>query len=301
MFNTSNLTDFTVAATDYLRSAVLFSDDYSRWDIMTGVKHKEYLNYLDAQPILQSAICGGGASGTTSFDEKEVSVVDLMYRDQWCLADLNKKDQPGEFGTLKGKIVPNLATALFTDETDKIKQQIDRLLFQGKIATGSKLDGIVTKLVADADVIKMHDTTGVTLATISNIVEDLIMAVPEEVEAERGLLTINMSIANFRLYKKNRIAANLYWDNPAHKGLNMMDVFGYDNVVVRGNSGMIGDNDHIYISWEKNFVLITDELSEISTAKIYFDENTDYVKYKSSFKLGIDYRFAGEIVLYYKG
>lgn len=299
-FNTTNLTTYIAPASELLRSAILFSDDYSRFDMMVGVSHKEYLNYIETNPYIQAGNCSLGSSGSTIFDEKEIEVVKLAWRDSWCIDDLDKYDMQFGVGTLNGNMSADLSTKLITDETEKIKSTIDKLIFQGSISGGDLMNGFITEMVADSDVIDLGDSTGATIDTIDNIVNDLINAVPENVEALRGALVVHMSIANFRLYKANRISANLFWDNPAHKGINTMDVFGYDNVKVVAEPGMTGDNDHLFISWDKNFILATDELKEIARAKVYFDENTDLVKYKSSMKLGASYKFGNEIVLYSK-
>lgn len=297
-FNVSNLSEYTQAATNLLRSAVLFSEDFSRFEIMSGVQHKKYLNYIDTNPYLQAGACGLGASGSTSFDEKEITVVPWAIRDSWCVDDLNEKDLNFGTGTLNGKMVADLQTQLITDETEKVKQIVDKAIFQGTTASGDLINGWIYQMTNDADVIDVSST--LTPSNIDDVVENMILAVPANVAEYRGKLTLHMSYANFNYYKANRLSANLYWDNPAHKGLNTMDVFGYDNVVIKAEPGLQGDNDHMFLTWDKNLVIGTDELMEVSRAKIYFDENTDYVKYKSSWKLGVSYKFGSEIVLFTK-
>ena len=298
-FNVSSLSEYKMPATELLRSAVLFSEDIGRFSVETGIQHKKYLNYIDAQPVLQAGNCGLGASGVTTFAEKEITVKMFAFRDQWCIDDLNEKDLNFGTGTLNGKMTPDLHTALFTDETDKIKRIVDKAIFQGATASGDLINGFITLMEADSDVVDLT-STGVTISNIATVLEGMVALVPEEVEIARGQLQLHMPLSFFNLYKQNRINANMYHDNPnTNNGLVTQPMFGWSNITLVAEPGLSGTKS-MFLTWNKNMVVGTDELQEVSQAKMYFDENTDYVKYKSSFKLGTSYKFGAEIV-YFKG
>lgn len=297
-FNVTNLTDYTQKATELLRSFALYADNFANYDIMTSIQHKQYLNYLDANPYIQAGACGGSTSGSTILDEKTITVVPMMFRDSFCIDDLNKKDLNFNTGTLNGVMIPDLQTSLIADESAKIKKIIDNVLWNGSISGGDLMDGWVTEIAADSDVIGVTTGQTATVSNIDDILQEMALAVTEAIWARGEMLTIHMPLAYYNLYKVNRVNSNFFHDDPKGLGLLQMDFYGWESQIkIQAEPGLAGTKTMI-LTQDKNLVIGTDDVFEVSKAIMYYDIDTDYVKYKSSFKLGNTYKFSEEIVYF---
>lgn len=299
-FSVSGLSDFTQKATEFLLEGILYSEDFSRFDIQTGVSYKEYINYLDTAPVIQAGVCDLDASGTTVFTEKTIETVPMSVKDKWCLNDLRKKDIKGEVGTGKGNMTNDLRVPLVKDEIDKIKQKIDKVVWQGNTGSGDLVTGILTEATADSDVIDVTGASGATV-TISNIDEEItrmILAVPQDMWS-RGKMVIHVSLAYYNLYKQNRINSNMYHDNMSGIGLLSMPVFGWENMVeIVGEPGM-NTSTQMILTWDHNIIYAVDELKEVASAELYFNPLDKNVYFLSEWKMsGLTYKFGTEIVLY---
>ena len=296
-FNVSNLSDYTLKATELLRTEALFSESLGRFDYMTNIQHKQYLNYIDSNPAIQAGKCDLDASGTTVFDEKEIQVFPIAFREKYCIDDLNKKDLNFNTGTLNGVMIPDLQTSLLLDNSKSIKKQVEKLIFAGKTSSGDIFDGLITQFAADSDVIDIS-STGVTVDNIDNILQDIALAITDEMWARGKMIYIHMPLAYYNLYRINRVNANFYHDDPKNTGLMSMPFFGWEGQIAIVAEPSLAGTKTIFATWDENIVVGTDEISEISSAKIYFDENTDYVKYKASMKLGVAYKFGKEVIMF---
>lgn len=297
-FDTSNLTEFTAKAREILLEGVLFNEDYARYSIMTGVYHKEYLNMLETNPTLQAGTCNvSEQADKAAFDEKEITVTPISVVDGFCISDLNRYDlQPAERGTGKGRIANDIRTALVTDEVARIKKKIDKLMWQGDVAGGDLFDGWATKAAADADVITVP-SVAVTVSNIDDVIQDMILAVPGDMWS-RGKMTIHMGLDYYNLYHQNRVQSNMYHDNPNQAPLMEDNVFGYSGrATVKYEPGLDGTK-YILLTWDKNLYVGTDELREVAQAKLYFNELDKKVYFLSDFKIGVEYAFGKEIVLF---
>ena len=292
-FTVSSLTDYTEKATELLRAGVLFSEDLSNYEFQTGIKYKEYLNFANVDPKVQAGACGLSASGDTIFTEKEIEVVLYAYRDSFCTADLRQKALPQGSGTLKGDLGAPIEQTLTAGEIEAIKGDVEKDIWLG---TSGMIDGWFTNLSACTSAISLDTYTGTTatLANIDDIVNDFIDNITDAMWS-RGVLTLHCSVSTYNLYKRNIMTA--YGDlKDTSLGLMETWLYGYENQIkIKGEAGLAGSN-YMMLTWDKNLVIGTDEESEIAEAKWVYDEVTDYVWFKSSFKLGTQIKFCGKAI-----
>jgi len=296
-FVVSSLTDYTEKATEILRSGVLFTDDLSRYYVQPGISYKEYLNYIDALPYVQAGDCGLTSSGTTTFTEKTLEVMVYAFRQSFCVNDLRKKALPQASSTLTGDMGPGLEVTLTDAIMDKIKEKVESDLWVG---TGADLiDGWLPTLSGCSGAISLdtYPTSAVTIDNIDEIVDDFIDNITNAMRS-RGKLTIHVSMGVYNLYKRNRLAANYYYDQGDKSLLdaNEMWLFGYEGMyTIKGEAGF-AVTDYMLMTWDKNLYLGTDEVNELSSAKWVYDEVTNYVWFQSSFKLGTQIAFCDECI-----
>lgn len=293
-FTVTGLSDYTEKASEILKAGVLFTDDYSNYSIQMGIQYKEYINFITADPQVQVGACGLSASGSTSLTEKTIEVVTYGYRDQFCKNDLVKKALTIPGGTLDGDFGPMVENVLMQAEVDAIKKQVDADLWLG---TSGMIDGWFDNLSACTGAISLDTYSGVTASidNIDNIVDDFIDNITDAMWS-RGVLTLHCSVANFNLYKRNRLSANWFRDQNSDIGMLESWIFGYEGQIkIKGEPGLAGSN-YMMLTWDKNLFIGTDELREVSEAKWFFDENTDYLRFKASFKLGTQVAFCDEVI-----
>ena len=296
-FNVSNLTDYTGKSKSILTEKLLFSDSYANFSTQTGIKFKEYLNYLDNTVEIQAGVCDLDPSGTTVLTEKEVQVYPMSILQKWCLSDLDKKSVTAEVGTGKGNWNNDLKTVLVSNLVDKAKVKLDKWIFQGNTGSGDLFNGLVTKFATDSDVIDVTTTSAVTAANIDGYITEMLMAVTQDLFTN-GLLTLHGPMTYFNLYRQNRITSNMYHDDPKYKGLNMMDIFGGEGTaVMKAEPGLVG-NTHMFLTYDSNIVMLYDEVNEVVRAEMFFVQKERNVYYSAAWKIGVDYYYGKHVVLF---
>ncbi len=284
-FVVTSLTDYTEKATELLRAGVLFNDDFASYEIQSGIKYKEYLNYVDANPAFSQTVCGTPGDGTTTLTEKEIEVAQYSATEKYCYTDLDKK--------ALGDI--DLAPVLVEDLLAKVKTKVSHDLWIGSGA--DYIDGWLTQVAAAGDYIDATCSaySTATATNIDEIVVDLIASISPAMFS-RGVLTIFMDLATFNLYKQNRLAANFYRDANTEFGPLTMWAFGYEGQVKIEAKVGIGTNKNLMLTWEKNLVIGVDEVNDVSEAEFINDPITKYVYFRAQFKLGASIKYTDEVV-----
>ena len=299
-FDVSSLTNYTKPATEFLTSALVYSPSYEKYDIQSNIQSTKNINFVEAEPVLQEYSCAMTSTGSTKFDEKTITVKALGSKAPYCLNDLKDKDIVGEIGTGTGVQTPALAQVLLEQNCAVLKRKQDKMLWAGEVANGDLFDGWIKEAIGDSDVV---DVTGATVSalTIDNVIEEMILAVPEAVAAERVNIEIHVSQKYFNMYRANRIASNMYHDDPSNLGKNEMSIFGYPEYKLVAEPGMVGKTE-FFLTWNKNLVLGTDNVSELNSCKFVYVEvekdANDTLYFIAKYKLGNTYKFGSEIVLF---
>ena len=299
-FNVAGLTAFTKPATEFLTAALVYPESYSTYDIQSNIQSTKRLAFMDASPVIQAYSCAMNASGGTSFSNKTITVVAMGTKTPYCLDDLKAKDIVGEYGTGTGKANPTLGSVLVSENTSKLAIAQNKMLWAGSLSAGDLMNGWLVEAKADSDVVSVTAATP-TITTIDDVIEAMIVAVPEAVAAERSNIVIHVSQKYFNMYRANRIASNMYHDDPSNLGKNQMQVFGYPEYTIKAESGLVGKNDFL-LTWDKNLVIGTDQVGEVANAKFVYvevEENkNDTVYFIGAWKIGNTYKFGSEIVLF---
>lgn len=283
-FNINTLSDYAAKATELLRSGVLYNEDFSEFDYQTGIQYKEFLNFVEVDPTLVAGSCGATDNGTTNLTEKVITVIPMKSDNRFCFDELYKK-------ALSNIDVPK---AITQDFIDKLKVKVESTLWSGDTLG---VQGWLAEASGDTSVVDVFGVA-LTVTNIDDAINEMIANIPNALTS-RGILTVYVSYANYNLYKRNRLAANLFRDANADFGVNEMWVFGYEGQIkIKAVAGFGTNNTHLLLTWSKNLVIGTDDVNQVSSAKWVIDEVEEYAWLKSKFKLGTTYKFGTEIVLY---
>jgi hypothetical protein len=283
-FNINKLTDYTEKSTELLRNGVLYSEDFKEFNYQTGIMYEEYLNYIDVDPTLVAGSCGASDGGTTSFDERLIKVIPMKSDNRFCFDDLYKK----------AITHLDVAGAITKDFVDKLKAKVEHDLWIGNTLG---VTGWIQQANGDGDVVAVNGPNDLDVSNIDDEIIKMINAIPNALQS-RGLLTLYVSYSVFNMYKQNRLAANYFRDANADFGVNEMWVFGYEGQIKIKAIAGFNTNDYMLLTFSKNLTIGTDDVNQIASAKWVIDEVEEYAWLKSKFKLGTQYIFPGEIVLW---
>ena len=297
-YTVSGLTDYVKTNQDILIKGVVLGtvkgDTIPRLRKQFGVKTKELLNILDVDPALQDgSSCGWAASGSTEFSEREIETAQIKAQDEYCEK------------TLLGKVVEFATTAKADDNrpfegaildevVGKINEKMEKLVWQGdKTNNGDLIDGLLTQALG-ADSASTIMVTGSSATSISDRIEAVIMALPEEILDKA---TIFISPANFRklafeLQKAYKYNANLHDAEVEDKDI----LYPGSEVRVHKTIGLM-NSDKIYASVYANMVYGCDLENDQEKVRAFEDQKNGTWCYDIQWNAGIKTIFPDMVVV----
>lgn len=297
-YNVSGMTDYVKTNQDLLIKGVVLGsvagDTIPRLRKQFGVKSKELLNILDVDPVLQDgSSCGFSASGSTVFSEREIETAQIKAQDAYCEK------------TLLGKVVEFATTAradenkpfeaeILDEVVGKINEKMEKLVWQGdKTGNSDLIDGFLTQAIG-ADSASTIMVTGSSATSISERVEAVIMALPEELLDKA---TIFLSPASFRklafeLQKTYKFNANLYEADVEDRDI----LYPGSEVRIHKTIGLMG-SDAIYASAYDNMVYGCDLENDQEKVKVFFDDMAETWNYSISWNAGVKTIFPDMVVV----
>lgn len=299
-FNVTQLTDYTKKATQLLTEALVYPTSYADFDTQQGVQYKARLNYLEATPVIQAYSCSMSTSGGTAFTEKDIEVAHFGTKSAYCLEDLIKKEPIFSEGNSKSTMNATLASTLVGDNLAKLDRSMAKEFWYGDKSGGDLTDGIMVQAKADSDKVSVTAAT-ISASNIDDIIEEMILGVPEEVAASRDGLKLRLSQKHYNEYRANRVASNLYHMDPSNLGKNEMAIFGYPEYTLVAEPGFVG-KDEIILTWNKNIVRAVDQVATQAKAKFVYVEieasKNNTVYFTGDWSVGQTFKFGSEIVLF---
>lgn len=299
-YNVSNLQDYVKTNRDLLVKGVVMGtvkgDVIPNLRKQFGVKSSEYLNVLDVDPVLQDgSSCGWAASGSTEFSERLILTSQIKAQDEYCEK------------TLLGKVVEFATTAKADDNrpfesyildevVGKINEKMEKLVFQGATSANSGtdlIDGFLTQAL-NQDSASTIMVTGSSATSMSDRIEAVIMALPEEI-LDKAVIFI--SPASFRklafeLQKAYKYNANLYDADVEDKDI----LYPGSEVRIHKTIGLMG-SDKIYASVYANMVYGCDLEGDNEVVRSFRDEKNGTWCYDIEWNAGVKTIFPDLVVV----
>jgi hypothetical protein len=268
--------------------------------LIPNVKSKIKLAFSDLGNILQDEDCAFTPGGEGSLNQKTMEVCPLKVNLEYCVTtfEANYLSMQLRAGSNNEEVVPASYAEFVVDYVaEKVAADLELTMFQGDTATASYplslCDGLIVKLLDDADVIDVSATASAISAT--NVIGELnrvLEAVPAEVRAQ----------SNFKIFVSQQIA------------------FAYKQAQAATTGGlfMVGDKELNYLGFRliPTSGLLAKQMIAFNSDKVFF--LTDLVsdwddiiiipqrnisgarteRFATSLKFGVDYLYGNEIVLY---
>ena len=255
-------------------------------DIMTNVKYKSALNYLDSAVVFaDGSECGFEAQGTDTLTQRTIEVKPIKVNKEWCDRDLLST-----FANHQNLIAAGRETLPFEQKFVEanlvsIENELEKVIWQGDDSLG--INGFVDLAGTEQGVIKV---TG----TADELIEKAYDAIPEKVLA-LGDVIIFVNPTIFKAYVKAQNAACCANRDIIDVAAGEMSYLGDSRVRIVSVAGLEGVNAAI-AGHRTNFTYATDVEGSENTFKLWYSDDADLFRFKVLFNAGVQYKFPSEIV-----
>jgi len=285
-------------AMDLIKEAVLKGRTTDLVKVQGGIKHAATINRLSTSIIGQNGACGWNPEGTTTLDQRTITVNDIKINEAICLNDLEEyytsvMMNPGSYNT----DIP--FEQLFAEnKRDQITGLIEDLVWKG--------DTDLTGNIALSDgLLKLFGATGSgvvsgTYSASDNLVDtiDAMIADIDPNIIDMDDLHIFISYANYRKYAKELRDANLFhYTGAEDQGAEFSQIHPGTNVRVIAVRGLNNTND-LVLSPASNLYVGTDLLNDAEDFRIFYSQDNDEVRFLAKWKLGVQVAYTEHVVYY---
>lgn len=282
-----------------LKKAIFGSKTVDLFAKQTGIKHSEALNYMDVDAVFQNNAAGQPIQnvGSTSFTQRFITVSPIAVRQDYDPRDLNEKYLQSQLKAGSGDDEIPFEAEVIDILTNKVAAQVETAVWQGNTTltgdtTLKHFDGFIKVIDNESDVVKV---TGATLTSTNIIaqVDALYEKIPVEV-LDSPEMGIYMGRDLYRTYTTALKNANMF-----HYSVDGGDTFTVPGTTIKvyALNGLNGTG-RVYAGEASNFVTGHDLEGETDNVTSGYLFDTEKVKVKLAFKLGVQVKFPSQIVTY---
>lgn len=282
-FNVSQLSEYVKANTDELiTNAAVGAKTLDYVEVMTDVKYKDALIYLDSEVVLADGeSCSFNPQGSDAYAEKFIEVKPVKIEKEWCARDLRKSALQHELRFSANREKLPFADTLAWSNVEATKVAVDNLVWKGDSSLG--ITGFVDRITALDHSVAKQDT-------ITATIDALYAALP--IKAVAKGIDIFVSYTTFRQYvaEQNAYCCN---NRPmVDAAADSMEYVGDSRVQIIPVIGLEGANVIVAAS-RKNLVYGTDIEGSESEFKMW-EENDGMFRMRILFNAGTQIKFDDE-------
>ena len=283
----TSLPDYVATNTDELLvKSMLGAKTLNYVDIMTNVKYKSALNYLDSTvSFADGSECGFEAQGTDTLSQRTIEVKPIKVNKEWCDRDLLST-----YANHQNLIAAGRETLPFEEKfvganLDAIKAELEKVIWNGDDELG--LEGFIDLASTETGVIK-------ATATADELIDSAYNAIPDAV-LEKGDVIIFVDPTIFKNYVKANNTACCSNVGIVDAAAGEMAYVGDSRVKIVAVGGLSGKNTAI-ASYRTNFTYATDVEGSENTFKLWYSDDADLFRFKVLFNAGVQFKFPSEVV-----
>lgn len=162
-------------------------------DLMLNVKHKEALNYLDSQVVLQAAACGWNPNGSDTFAQRYIEVHTIEVEKEYCYYDFKQYVINQQMLFEAGReTLGSWEEKIANSNVEAVKAAVEDMIWQGN--SGASVTGFLADAVS-ASATSVSFGSGET--TVGKV--DALVAAATARMLAKGV-NIFMSMTDFRNY-----------------------------------------------------------------------------------------------------
>lgn len=305
-FVVSSLNNYTnEQSTDLLVKALFGSKTastlQSAGQVQVGVKSSASLNLLASTVYFQADGCGYNPSGATTFTQRNITVGAVKVEETLCPKTLEAKWMQTQIMAGSPTMIP-FEEQIGSEKSAVIADTLEVAMWQGDTASGNpninRFDGF-NKIIAAASPTLGNGApttfTSVTNANIDDIIDQMYAQLPSRVATKSDLVCF-LGVDAFKLMLVNLKNANLF-HYVADAPQSMELVYPGTNVKLIAVGGLTGTNK-LFMGSLSNFFVGTDLANEEESYKLWYSEDNDEVRFRTTFKYGVQVAFPAEIVYF---
>lgn len=289
-YDLTALTDYVNVHKDELLVKVsLGGNTLDNIEIMTNVKFKDALNYLDSTvSFADGSVCGFSAAGSDVFTEKTIETIPIKVEKEWCYKDWRKKYGNYQLMWEAGRETLPFEEKVTNENMVKIQEELESAIWKGVSAIS--LVGFLDLIDADTDAIEV---TAVTGATATSIVEGIYDGLTDRM-LKKGV-KIFMNPALFRKYIQEQNATCCANRTIIDANTQSLVYVGDSRVTLIPVIGLTGVDEVVAVTPDA-LVYATDVEGADNVYKMWFCENDEMFRMRVLFNAGTQIKWDDEVV-----
>lgn len=298
--NVSALNDFNNETAGKIVLDTVYKGNTTEYvQVQEGIKFQEPLNLISVDPYFQGGNAVTTASGSAEFTQRNITVTKRTAYDSWNLQDLTDK-YLGVSALPAGSYEETMTILndLTTELVQKAQQSNDEFLWNA--VSGSQFaNSTVTPNADGFKALISGSTTGVVVATGTGATPITGSTAYDQITSMLGQMDANVLDTELTVWCGTRVfqrvingltTQNLFHFDPTtverRGGFYEVPLPGYPNVKIVGNYGLRG-SERVIIGPTSDMVVGTDLVSDTTNYQLWFDINSDTLKYRLRNKLGV--------------
>jgi hypothetical protein len=305
-FVVSSLANYTnEQSTDLLVKALFGSKTastlQSAGQVQVGVKSSATLNLLNSTVFFQADGCGYNPSGSTTFTQRTITVGSVKVEETLCPKTLEAKWMQTQIMAGSPTMIP-FEEQVGAEKSAVIAENIEIAMWQGDTTSGNpnlnRFDGF-NKIIAASSPTLANSAptafTSITVANIDDILDQVYANIPSRVASKTDLVCF-LGVDAFKLMLVNLKNANLFhYAVDASQTMEM--VYPGTNMKLIAVGGLNGTNKIVAGSLS-NFFVGTDLANEEEVYKLWYSEDNDEVRFRTTFAYGVQVAYPAEVVFF---
>ena len=297
-FDLGTLTKYTDQTSAPLIQKLYYDGDSTKYmKAHAGVNVGTFaINYFDIAPQLKLGSGCGVISddGTTTFNQKNISVCKMFTQGAWCPADLQEYYLGMEIQGVRNDNLKPVDEILVDQLIHKTGNLIETAIWDNTSMSGSTCFGMFQKISGDTARISINTGVTITISNILQIVQDAVMALPLELLDDEELIL--MLSPTFHSMFKQAWFKNNNFQYPAinEHGDFVIEQWG-PKFVIHKTYGLQGSNN-IYLTTMKNMHVAFTGEKDSEKVDVWFETYDQQIHYRINLRLGVTWWLADYVV-----
>ena len=303
-FDLSTLTQYTEEPAELIKNAVTASRTVQEVAIQAGIKSSETINIANSTVTFQDGTnCGFSALGDDEITQRKINTSAIKVNKDYCMNDLEAYFTQKLLQAGANYDEADLPAIFFDEYNEELALAIELAIWRGNSsgATGNNTfnDGFIKIFEDDFALFATGNAVGAGTAFNGNeiaVMQEIVTSLPENVRDSSDVVCF-MGRDYFDLYQFAIYNADGRYVAP-EDGIDGFILF--TNIPIIVVPGLTG-TEYIFTGRRQDFVVGTDLENDFEQYKFWFSDDDDKHKLKTRFRLGAQFSFPENVVVYNNG